>query len=38
MFYTHTGEFVIALDHDTMERLLGALMWKDFPKEPHGSS
>lgn len=33
LFYTAEGEFVIALSHDCMERLLGVLLWKDYPKE-----
>jgi hypothetical protein len=33
MFYTADGQFVIALSHDYMERLLGVLLWKEYPKE-----
>lgn len=32
MFYSHEGTFIIALDHDYMERLLGVLLWKEYPK------
>jgi hypothetical protein len=33
MFYTAEGEFVIALSHDFMERALGVLLWKEYPRE-----
>jgi hypothetical protein len=33
MFYTAEGEFVIALNHELMERALGVLLWKDYIKE-----
>ena len=33
LFYTAEGKFVTAVSHDCMERLLGVLLWKEFPKE-----
>lgn len=33
MFYSERGEFIIALSHEYMERLLGVLVWSEFAKE-----
>ena len=32
-FYSAKGEFVTALSHDFMERLLGVLLWKIYTRE-----